>query len=708
MPKIEDSILSDTRKFTDLLFKVISERDSNALINVFQSTQKKYFSHSWKQRRAKEFDDAILEIKTNPLPVNMLSTVKLFLTDQKWDRYSANTFFMLELIRQSGYKRNKTETDNYLHKTVLEGLGESLRNKISSFLQHEKAKQIDNHQSQVIREGLCTVEVKDLPHILLAESLACAREMQVQNPDKTVFLLAKTFLSEGSSRWRLAWLNILGEPCYLPPGAQLSHLLRSIKGDHLPDPNADLFDQLKLCCESQLPEYKDVYVFDNPLQAADFAKRYPDKHGFCLSKGTSVSSSSSSSSSEPVSVNWQLTWYNRQGKASVLPIQKNLKKLLKNSGGLPDANSPLSHQVKCCLLISTTELLSSITLLINPEASELQGVVSAFVLNCKLPEATLFWYDSMGIEQAVKLDNWPELKSFIVLHQADEVWDFSSKNQLRKHLMHISLRSELAHERKLEIGKQLIKEHGVSLVASNDLSTIPRFRLIVGTYFLIREPKDMSGAWRLYRRVKGTSETGPNFEPVITDTWSVFHDILDSQGDALPQSLPKSVTERLRHIIKSYEAVERKIKINAVDAESKANIDALMQAPDTFIISKHQDQWVLYYVNTFNQLVDIHWHSIHAVAILMNQWSGEVDELSRSQLCALDVALEGYKPVGKINLSNSRSIERLFAPYTPEKPAIIPGKLALENYSAVSSFFGARPVKIPEETGRSVTPENQM
>ena len=51
--------------------------------------------------------------------------------------------------------------------------------------------------------------------------------------------------------------------------------------------------------------------------------------------------------------------------------------------------------------------------------------------------------------------------------------------------------------------KFLQKEHGVTLIAANDLSKIPKYRLIAGTYFLVREPMTRTGnMWYLYHRQK--------------------------------------------------------------------------------------------------------------------------------------------------------------------------------------------------------------
>lgn len=703
---LDKDILLDTKAFAKKLYNTHSEGSPQDLLALFERAEKAYRAVSYIQGRLSNFEEAKATIRD--VPTNMMQAISLFVSTGAWDRYSSNTLLMLELIKATGHQGS----DDFLHENVVVPISRGLCVLIGSYVNNEQRKHKELEKDQQQRDETLKIPAVRMPHIMIAASYEQGRVWRKIHSDKSIFCLQEARSAKGTSHWQLTWFDLLGNPDYVDIDRKLSSLLAKLVNYQLPDSDSECFDQLTYCCNELIPSHANVYVFDNSQSAVSFARKYPDKYSFCLSPVSQASSSSpsSSSSSSIPDARWQLAWYDRQGRVNPLPVPAAMAKLLCLETQLPSSDSPNGLSIKEHCLVLIQDLLSRMAVRINPPSSSLPGTLSTFVLTHNSGQSKLDWYDSLGKVQLVSLDGFPELAEWLASQApAEEPFSGDALLRLKTYLMHLTFRREVDAEKQTLMREVLLKKHGLSLVVSNNMEKIPRFRLIPETYFLVRENMDSSREWVLYQRIKGVSDGGVNMERIDTEDWKTFHQVLAAH-DVLPEELPDYARESLRRAIRIYEAFEKKKKTR--DCYAVSDLSAIgpeQRKPGTFIVSKAQDQWLVHYVDTLQRLIPVDGKALKCAAALFATWQCTPGLLTRAQLSALSSSLSQFNPSSRLNMADFSDLEKVMkgSLATPVNMADFsaaenvtavkgsqatpaPGRLQLSEHSLIGDFFSNR------------------
>ncbi|CDZ78781.1 hypothetical protein BN59_03095 [Legionella massiliensis] len=334
--------------------------------------------------------------------------------------------------------------------------------------------------------------------------------------------------------------------------------------------------ELREMAAGQRKTAEGIVLFENDVEAAGFVQSHPDKQVFHLAAPSGSRSK------------WQLTWYDLTGKANLLVIKSELERTLESlkSAKLPQENSKLQFKIKmeCARLVE--EQLSRTQVLLNPASEQLRNLTSAYVLTKNPREYQLSWYDSLGDCKQLHLSNYPLLATWLAEKKQLTADDLP---RLKTYLQHIWFRQEVDKVKHKNVGQVLQKNHGVTLISHNYLAKIPRFRLIVGTYFLTREPDPYTGRWVLYQKQKGEA----NLQVINTDSWESFHEVLANNNALSAEQLNSSVAEPYELCLKPKEfnavtAEKNKLymsitKVRSGEEEPKADVNEASAVPSVII-----------------------------------------------------------------------------------------------------------------------------
>ncbi|WP_019217604.1 hypothetical protein [Legionella tunisiensis] len=265
----------------------------------------------------------------------------------------------------------------------------------------------------------------------------------------------------------------------------------------------------------------------------------------------------------------------------------------------------------------------------------------------------IFWYDSLGNHHPLTLYKYPQLDVWLGSKTGFEEKDLP---RLKTYLRHIVVRREVDEDKQNSIFEMLQKQHGVTLIATNDSVAVPAYKLITGTYLLTREPDAKTGVWVLYQRQRG----GVN-QRVNTDNWETFHEILAENSGQSAEELSLSVKNKLRECIKNSDKilVENKSLCFAVNHFSADNATAY--EPGTFIVTKQEEQWQLFYIDTLQKAIAVDLTQCSQVEPLFAQWLGLPEALKATQLSELSKILANFKPAARLKLKDLSELERCLA-----------------------------------------------
>jgi hypothetical protein len=397
---------------------------------------------------------------------------------------------------------------------------------------------------------------------------------------------------------------------------------------------------------------------------------------------------------------WQLTWYDLQGKPNQLSISDELAQLTNalTVERIPDSDTLLHYEMKEQCLPIVKQLLARVQVLVNPSQDALRGLEGTYVLNWGLPTIKLNWYDKLGIRQEISLGKYPALDIWLK-EQSELTADHISR--LKTYLMHLNVRREVVEKK--QVFDFLQKQHGITLIAANDITKIPPFKLIAGVYILVRVPLDNTGEWILYLRKKGNIN-----ERINIDNWETFNQILLDNNELMPNQLSITTKNTLSDTITSSLRLFKNTKQLCFAVDEFLPEQSNKYRAGSFVITKENNLWTLYYINTLQKALFVDLKLCPAQA-LVHELKGQPSLLSQEKLDELDKALADYKPASQLNLKNfSKVSQTMFARYANQSKELPePGKLKMDTYEAkIGGVFETVPDRV--ETEEDVAVKNQL
>lgn len=396
--------------------------------------------------------------------------------------------------------------------------------------------------------------------------------------------------------------------------------------------------ELEAMLAGKRKEMESVVLFEAENTAKETAVECPEKQVFSLIR----------LSPEAESSDWQLTWHDSTGKANRLEIYGELKQLLQEIKVLPEENSSRQFKIKSACTKLVDELLAKTQVLVNPAPELLNDLTSTYVLSTKPTQ--IVWYDSLGNHQPLTLHKYPQLEAWL-----SPKTEFTEKDlsRLKMYLRHIVVRREVDEDKQSNVFELLRKKHGETLIATNSIAAVPPYKLTVGTYLLIREPDAKTGAWVLYQRQKG----GIN-QRINTDNWETFHEILTQNKDFSAAELSLVEKNKLRECIKKADKILVKNKSLCVAVNHFSVDNAATYEPGTFIVTKQEEQWQLFYIDTLQKAIAVDLAQCSQVNPLFAQWFGLPEALEAAQLSELSKVLAHFKPAARLKQDDFSELER--------------------------------------------------
>ncbi|WP_133134819.1 hypothetical protein [Legionella nautarum] len=735
-------------------------KDSRSLIGVFERASKHYLDKDsyWSLIsgffRQRSFEQTINDLKSFSDPILRLQAFYLFTSAKgaTWHSGSANVAVYTSAIRViPGYENDEQSvSDEFIHRVIIPNLRPLVDLEIIARIEG-RAEFLD--QKEVERrkvEAECQVYLNQAASIELFNDAELARKTAVDNPEKQVFHLSarklsakelelkqkrtKSKIDENELVWQFTWYDSTGNPNLLEMTSGLESLLTSF---HLIDTQKESVDseiKLKLAefsrLEKEYEERTNVVLEPSAEELEDL------KSSYVITKKDKQ---------------YQLTWYDNQGNkvplvlshhyllATWLATKENLTKedlpVLRIYLQPQFANPELSLKI-CCRQLAE-EHLARTKVLINPSSKELQNLSLTYVIAGQDKEYELTWYDSFGKTHSVNLEGYDSFSKWL---KDKEALSHEELPRLRTYLQQVKMRNEVNQTAKKSLGREILEKKGVTLICTDDLQRIPPYKLSVGIYILTRSPDPKTGEWILYQRQKGGVNIPVNVKDEGSNDWDDFHRFLaEKQSPFSAVQLTSNDQAKLKKKIMAAMPVPK--EKNLCRAVEAFQVKHAREFPAcTFVVTKKDSEWQLFYIDTLQHAVAVSVSSdkLPKVHELFSQWKEEeAQSLVDEQLKELSSHLIDYKPANQIKMSEFSLIAKCIAgqlskqkeleettksheslaedsstqssdqvseestfPYTrismPE-----PGRLNLSDYTKVSEWWGKRTVL---KNGESASP----
>lgn len=406
-----------------------------------------------------------------------------------------------------------------------------------------------------------------------------------------------------------------------------------------------------------------VILCDNPEDARRIACEQLDKRVFSLTSSAGK---------------WQLQWFDFTGKASELKIGDELSAiLLKNdadfSFSLASTSSrpPLSamnlRRMKLLIDKTVNEYLDRTNLLINPPPANEKELVSSFIIEGQQPDYKLYWVDSIGVKQEVEKHKCQAFSEW--LSQQGEI-RLGLLPKIKTWLQHVDIRRDVDEVKLTNVQKILQKKHGITLLAVNDFASVPRYKLLPGTYFLTQE----EGCWVLYLRQKGGMNT-----LIDLSQWPRILYQLEVCKDFLPESIPMDKLNRLKKSLGDALEPETKFSNESEAQSSNANSNLECYRPPAPLREPQKMNKTAYG---------------GIISILEQRYSTITNQTTDSQ------------PRAKLNLDSYSNVIHLLSNRHAPKPVVeelqveqsaSPRKISMSQKMHLEAFFGSGRRFVPEE-----------
>ncbi|KTC81473.1 hypothetical protein [Legionella brunensis] len=428
--------------------------------------------------------------------------------------------------------------------------------------------------------------------------------------------------------------------------------------------------ELKLMREAKNKEAETIHVVSDEERAKLLAIKNPDHQVFYLS----VSQLDSEKSK------WELSWYDFNGKATTLTISNELAVVLShvegelknlllkiNSNSDQEKNKLLAELItksgsvreikaECKRILEV--MLDKTQVLFDPASSKLANLASTYVLRQETKPTKLYWYDSLGKENPLNLEDYPDLAIWISKKSS---FSESDVLRLKVYLREVNTRRNVDEVKQSKI-KNLLKEiHGITLITTDDWSKIPAYKLTRDTFILTREPDTKTGQWVLYQRQIGGVNARVNIQAWSNaDAMEGFEKVLKSNNDVSAGNLSFAAKEKLREYIKQSSVTVQKVSCHAMN--QLAPTTKLQLKPGSFILTReecnYQLYYQLYYIDTLQKCIKVNMQECPSKALsLLSKWDCEPEALGDSRLNELAKTLADFKAATHLNLAQFSELE---------------------------------------------------
>ncbi|KTD21403.1 Uncharacterised protein [Legionella lansingensis] len=497
---------------------------------------------------------------------------------------------------------------------------------------------------------------------------------------------------------------------------------------------AEREEEKKRICAEKNRQLDSIVLFNEKESAKLFALKNQDHYTFYLNV----------QDIDADNPKWDLIWYDLTGKAIPLTISPELTIILKRIedelknflkfkpatqevGEASQAKDKLlaelmkksasAHELKIGCKNIVDALLKKNQVLFNPDASQLQDLVSTYVLKKESDAFQLYWYDSLGKENLIKLKDYSDLDSWLV-----QKTDLSANNflALKMQLRYVNTRQNVDESKQKSIQNLLNQRHGITLITSDDWTTIPPYKLIKDTYILIREPNPTTGKWSLYQRQRGGKNAVIELASWTNEEASnKFKKILADNNGLSAAGLGVEAIQGLRDCIKHSNTPTSVLACRAMKV-FPPKVDTYCK-PCSYVLTKENNHWQLYYINAFQENIKVQMSACpQETQDLLLQWQDEVEAVTFEQLNNLVKTLTDFKPeaTNRINLEQFSKLEAVLreGPKSvneatklanedseiahkednEETPAVLgtpkSGKLDISKYAAVATLFGDKTI----------------
>ncbi|PJE13986.1 MAG: hypothetical protein CK430_05825 [Legionella sp.] len=709
------------KKKAESSFKELN-KDSRALIKVFEMANRKYSnedSYFWlisRFFRHRSFEKTINDLKSFPDPILRLQAFYLFISEEggTWHIGSANTAIYISAIRAIlGYENDEQSvSDEFIHGVIIPNLRPLVNLEIIARIEEraEFLRQKEEERRKV--EENCRAYLNQAAEIELFDDAELAKKEAVDSPAKQVFHLSarkltlkelelkqkrtKTKIDENELVWQFTWYDFTGNPNFLEMTPGLENLLTSFQLVETPKEDED--------SERTSP-------VEIKLKLAEFSrleKEYEERTNVVLEPSAEeLEDLKSSYAITKKDKQYQLTWYDNQGHqvpltighhyllANWLASKENLTKedlpVLKIYLQPQFANPQLS--IKMCCSQLAEEHLTRTKVLINPTSRELEYLSLTYVLTQQDEQYQLTWYDSFSKAHPVNLERYESFSKWLKTKAA-----FTNEDmlKLRTYLQHVKMRNEVNQTAQKSLGREILVKKGVTLICTDNLQGIPPYKLSAGIYILTRTPDPKTGEWILYQRQKGGVNIPVNINDEGGKDWDNFHSFLaEKQTPFSAAQLTSSDQIELKNKIMA--AMPMPKETNLCAAVEEFNVKEARKFPScTFVVTKKDSEWQLFYIDTLQHAVSVTVSSdkLPQVYALFNQWKDDPQSLTDIQLKELSNQLIDYKPANQIILSKFSLIAKCVAGHKIFMPE--PGRINLSDFANITKLYGERPVLKPE------------
>lgn len=231
------------------------------------------------------------------------------------------------------------------------------------------------------------------------------------------------------------------------------------------------------------------------------------------------------------------------------------------------------------------------------------------------------------------------------------------------------------------------------------------FTLFEGKINAIKNNKDAIKLHLSRENIKEIITANGGHEPIICSAQKEqLRAHLAKINDAMERKRREQVLEaQAVEELRMKEEAKRYPCCKAVDNFSSAS--AASYPVYTFIVTKADTQWRLYYIDTLNRAVVVNLQECQAAAQLMASWSQAPSGLTLENLLDLAKTLNNFKPSVRVSKGRGLFLQEMLSnkltdingSQTPSRAEKAPAKLDLNRYGSVVSFFGAMaPSKTPE------------
>jgi len=220
------------------------------------------------------------------------------------------------------------------------------------------------------------------------------------------------------------------------------------------------------------------------------------------------------------------------------------------------------------------------------EKSYMPALLNTFVIRTN--PLSVNWYDAHSTKYPVDLDKNPALIQLI----GDNLTPVPTR-ELKAYLRNIGFRKDVDQGKQQQVKTLLNKLP--TLIITENLAELPRFKLRDNTYFLTREAKK----WVLYHRENKTNH------PINTPEWPFNRRLLTKLEPFNDKKLAEitkqsAVVLGIQILLTDHEkALNEKLKPAVCQQNDAFSADdTSIYLPDSFVISKQKADWRLHYIDS--------------------------------------------------------------------------------------------------------------